>query len=279
MNYRHAFHAGNHADVLKHAALCITLRHLSAKPKPFFVLDTHAGRGSYDLNSDSALRSGEFRFGAARVLAAARVPDSLAPYRDALKASNPGGTFASCPGSPLIIARALRQSDRLVACELNPGEAEALATALRPWRGARAMEREGYQAIKALLPPPERRGLILIDPPFEKTDEFTALAAGLMTGCKRFAAGVFLAWYPLKDREAADRLHETVVEAGIRDVSVYELYVRAPEAGAGLAGSGLLTINASYALDSPMREALPYLAKLLAQGPGARWRAERLSGE
>jgi 23S rRNA (adenine2030-N6)-methyltransferase len=130
-----------------------------------------------------------------------------------------------------------------------------------------------------LLPPKERRGLVLIDPPFEKNDEFGALANGLAIGWQRFAAGVFLAWYPLKDRAAAERFHRAVVEAGIRDATIYELYVRAPESAPGLAGSGLLAVNASYALDGPMREALPYLAVLLGQGPGARWRAERLTRE
>jgi 23S rRNA (adenine2030-N6)-methyltransferase len=278
LNYRHAFHAGNHADVLKHAALVLLLRYLQAKEKSLFILDTHAGRGLYDLGSEAALRSGEFRLGAARVLGA-EVPEPLRPYQEALKRLNPGGILARYPGSPLLIAEALRKQDRSLACDLHPEEAEALGALLRPWRRARVESREGYQALKAFLPPPERRGLVLIDPPFEQKTEFSELANAIRTAWKRFPEGTYLVWYPLKDRAAADGFLAAVREAGIADSTVYELFVRAPESAPGMAGSGLLAVNASYAIDTPMREILVFLARLLSQGPGARWSAGRLTAE
>jgi 23S rRNA (adenine2030-N6)-methyltransferase len=279
MNYRHAFHAGNHADVLKHAALAVLLNHMKAKEKAVFALDTHAGRGSYDLTSTEAMRSGESRHGVARVIDDPARPAALEPYIDALRAANAGGGFEVYPGSPVIIAAALRAQDRLTACELNPRESSALAEALYPYVRARAETRDGYAAVKALLPPPERRGLVLIDPPFEKPDEFEAMGQAIIQGWKRFPTGVFLAWYPLKDGAAAAAFHARIAGAGIGDVTTYELFVRSPEGPAGMAGSGLLSINASYPLDAAMGSILPYLTVRLAQGAGAAWRMERLTAE
>ena len=279
MNYRHAFHAGNHADVLKHAALAVLLERLKAKDKAFFVLDTHAGRGRYDLTSAEAMRSGEYRHGVARVLGDPDRPEAMKPYEDALLAANGGGALETYPGSPLIIAASLRAQDRLTACELNPRESAALSETLYRYVKARAETRDGYAAVKALLPPPERRGLVLIDPPFEKPDEFEAMGQAIIQGWKRFPTGQFLAWYPLKDRAAAASFGARMAEAGVRDVTTYDLFVRAPDGVAGMAGSGLLAVNASYPLDAPMRDILPYLATRLAQGPGASWRIERLTAE
>lgn len=279
MNYRHGYHAGNHADVLKHAALMLLLQHLKAKPKPFFVLDTHGGRGGYDLASAEALRAGEFRHGIARLMAAGEVPAGLVPYLAAVRAANPPGALTLYPGSPLLIAGALRPEDRLVACELHPGESAALAAALRPWRRARVETRDGYGALKGVLPPPEKRGLVLIDPPFEKPDEFQTLGRALREAWKRFPQGVYLVWYPLKDRAAADAFLAGVAEGGVRDATAYELYVRAPVAGGGMTGSGVLAVNGAFALDAAMAALLPFLARTLAQGPGANGAARRIAAE
>lgn len=279
MNYRHAFHAGNHADVLKHIALLAVVNHILLKPKAFFALDTHAGAGRYDLSSADALRSGEFRHGVARVLSDSRLPPVLAPYADAVRTFNPAGALVAYPGSPLLVASRLRPSDRLVACELQPRQAQLLAEALRPFPQARTEMRDGYGAAKALLPPPQRRGLVLIDPPFEQTTEFATLTVQLLAAYRRWPTGIFLVWYPLKDRRAVDTLHGAVVEAALRDTTVYELLVHAPSADSGLAGSGLLAINASYPLDGMMDTALPYLADRLSQGAGAAWRRTRLTPE
>lgn len=279
MNYLHGFHAGNHADVLKHAGLMALLAYLKAKEKPLFVLDSHGGRGGYDLAADAAQRSGEYRQGIGRIVAAVDAPAALEPYLEAVRAENPGGGLGRYPGSPLMIARALRPQDRLVACDLHPQEAAHLAAILSPYRKARVEARDGYGAIKALLPPPERRGLVLIDPPFEKKSEFADLAAALRAGWRRFPGGVYLVWYPLKDRAAAAAFLGEVVAAGIADAVTYELFVRDPDATSGMAGSGLLGINASFALDPAMAAIGPFLAERLAQGPGASFRARRITGE
>ncbi|MBL8572473.1 MAG: 23S rRNA (adenine(2030)-N(6))-methyltransferase RlmJ [Hyphomicrobiaceae bacterium] len=255
------------------------INYLQTKDKPLFILDTHAGPGRYDLASPEAQKSGEYRHGIGRILGAAEVPEALKPYLDALRAENQGGGLTAYPGSPLLLARKLRPQDRLIACDLHPKEAEILAETLYPFPGARVRAGDGYAAVKALLPPPERRGLVLIDPPFEKTTEFADLAKALREAWKRFPVGVYLVWYPLKDRAAANALHADVVAAGMKDATTYELYVRDPAASPGMAGSGVLAINASYALDSVMRTAGPYLAKQLAQGPGARFTAARLTAE
>lgn len=279
MNYLHGFHAGNHADVLKHAALMALLAYLKSKEKPLFVLDSHGGRGGYDLSAPEALRSGEYRQGIARLVGAADAPAALKPYLTAIEAANPRGGLSFYPGSPLLIARALRVQDRLIACDLHPGEAEILKETLYPWPRARVEARDGYGALKALLPPPERRGLVLIDPPFEKKTEFADLAEGLRQAWKRFPGGVYLVWYPLKDRAGASAFLAAVAAAGMRDATSYELFVRDPEAGPGMAGSGLLALNASFALDPVMAEIGPWLAARLAQGEGARFTKSRLTPE
>jgi len=279
MNYLHGFHAGNHADVLKHAALGIVLRYLQTKEKPLFLMDSHAGRGRYDLSASEALRSGEYRQGIARFFAASDAPKDLQPYLEAIRAANPEGGLSLYPGSPLMMARGLRVQDRLVACELHPKESEILRETLYPFMRAKVREGDGYDALKALLPPAERRGLILIDPPFERTTEFADLAEALRQAWKRFSSGVYLVWYPLKDRMAANAFLAAIKDTGIRDATTYELFVREPAAAPGMAGSGLLAINASYALGLAMHEIGPWLAERLAQGPGARFSEMRLSAE
>lgn len=279
MNYLHGFHAGNHADVLKHAALLALLDYLKGKDKPLFVLDTHGGRGAYDLAAPEAQRSGEYRHGVARIMDAPDAPAALRPYLEAIRAANPDGGLAAYPGSPVMLARALRPQDRMIACDLHPGEAEILKEALYAWPRARVEARDGYGALKALLPPPERRGLILIDPPFEKKTEFADLARALAEGWRRFPGGVYLVWYPLKDRAAADGFLGAVAAAGMRDATSYELFVRDPTAAPGMAGSGLLALNASFALDPAMAAMGPWLAARLAQGPGGRFGQKRITAE
>ncbi len=279
MNYLHGFHAGNHADVLKHAALMALLTYLKAKEKPLFVLDSHGGRGAYDLTAPEALRSGEYQQGIARLIGAADAPAPFQPYLRAIEAANPRGGLSVYPGSPVLVARALRVQDRLVACDLHPKEAEILKETLYPWPRARVEARDGYGALRALLPPPERRGLILIDPPFEKKTEFSDLADAMTQAWKRFPGGVYLVWYPLKDRAGADMFLSRIKAGGMRDATTYELFVRDPEAAPGMAGSGLLALNASFALDPAMDQIGPWLAARLAQGPGARFTKTRLTAE
>lgn len=272
MNYRHGYHAGNHADVLKHAALMLLLQHLKAKPKPFFVLDTHGGRGGYDLASAEALRAGEFRHGIARLMAAGEVPAGLVPYLAAVRAANPPGALTLYPGSPLLIAGALRPEDRLVACELHPGESAALAAALRPWRRARVETRDGYGALKGVLPPPEKRGLVLIDPPFEAQEaEFDTVLAALKEALARWPTGIYALWYPIKQRRTLNPFFRKAAHLPCKSSLFVELLVRPDESPLRLNGSGLLILNPPYQLEEELAPVLPVLARLLGEDrPNAR---------
>ena len=269
MNYRHAFHAGNHCDVLKHAALCLVLERLKAKEKPFSVLDTHAGRGLYDLDSDAALKTGEYTGGIGRIIAEPHPPAALQPYLDAVARANPFGGLRWYPGSPQIIADALRPGDTAKFCELHPEERAALLSAIGANKQVKAFDIDGYQAVRAFLPPAERRGLVLIDPPFEQPGEFERLASALADGLKRWATGVFMIWRPVKD-EAGLRSFMSAAELMAGDMLNLEFNVRAPVADK-LTGSGLLIVNPPFGLAGSLVELSTSLVDRLAVGPGTSW--------
>jgi 23S rRNA (adenine2030-N6)-methyltransferase len=270
MNYRHAFHAGNHCDVLKHAALCLVLERLKAKDKAFAVLDTHAGRGLYDLQSEAALRTDEHAGGVGRVLGRDDAPAALAPYIDAVRRANPFGGLRWYPGSPVIVADALRPGDSAKFCELHPQERAALGAALAGRRGLRIFDRDGYQAVRAFLPPVERRGLVLIDPPFEQPGEFDRLAGALQDGLARWATGVFMIWRPVKDAAGWRRFLSTAEAMGAGEALNVELHIRGP-VDDKLTGSGLYIVNPPFGLSESLAGLLPWLAARLAIGPGAGW--------
>ncbi len=275
MNYRHAFHAGNHCDVVKHVALCLVLDRLRAKEKPFAVLDTHAGRGLYDLESEAALKTGEHIGGVARVLADPAPPAAIRPYLEAVRRANPFGGSRWYPGSPIIIADALRHGDSAKFCELHPEERAALEASLAGRRGVRVFDRDGYQAARAFLPPAERRGLVLIDPPFEQPGEFDRLAEALAEGLKRWATGVFMIWRPVKDAAGWRRFLSATETVG--DTLILDLNIRGPVPDK-LTGSGLFIVNPPYGLSESLTEALPWLAARLAIGPGAGWSLDEREG-
>ena len=252
MNYRHAFHAGNFADCFKHALLVVLLRLLARKPAPFGVLDTHAGLGRYDLNADPAQRTGEWRAGIGRLLT--DPPAALAEYVGLVQ------RIGLYPGSPAITRAMLRPDDRLVCCELHPEDVAVLRWHFTNDRQVAVHHRDGYAALTALLPPAQRRGLVLIDPPFEREDEIAALTAGLRAAHTRFRGGVLAAWYPVKGRAGPRALHDAVRAAGLRDVVAAELWLRAPEDAARLNGCGLLVVNPPFGFQT---EAQPILATLL----------------
>lgn len=267
MNYRHAFHAGNHCDVLKHAVLCLILEGLKAKEKSFMVLDTHAGRGLYDLTSEAALKTAEHQGGIARVVADPP-PPSLRTYLDAVSQANPFGGLRWYPGSPQIIADALRRGDSAKFCELHPEERAALEGTLGNDRQVKIFDRDGYQAVRAFLPPVERRGLVLIDPPFEQPGEYERLTLALADGLKRWATGVFMIWRPVKDATGWRRFLASAESAG--DTLNVELNIRAA-VDDKLTGSGLYIVNPPFGLSASLSEMLPWLAERLAVGPGAGW--------
>jgi 23S rRNA (adenine2030-N6)-methyltransferase len=268
MNYRHAFHVGNHADVLKHAALQFWLDALKRKPTPFAVLDTHAGRGLYDLASEEAERSPEWKHAIARLWEWETPPPLIGAYLEAVRAFNPDGRLSAYPGSPVLIARALRDGDLLSACELHPEEHAGLKRALAHAAHVQIHARDGWEAIAALLPPAQKRGLVLIDPPYEKPDEFDRAIAALTAASARFGHGGYLWWRPLKDEAALARADSELKTRGLRNLLRADLWIAPPARSGPLAGSSLLLINPPFGLDDALRKALPALAERLGDGAG-----------
>ena len=282
MNYRHAFHAGSFADVLKHIVLVRILLYLQEKPAAFRVIDTHAGAGRYDLTGAEAERSGEWKSGIARMMQA-RFSDKalplVLPYLDIVRAFNSGADLTAYPGSPLIARGLLRPQDRLTACEIEPGARKALIDALRRDTQARVVDLDGWTALTAFVPPKERRGLVLIDPPFEAKDEFEQLAIGFRAAFQKWPTGSYLLWYPVKSRRAADTLAREVAEAaaGAKPAGKclrLEFSVAPQQAGGPLASTGLVMVNPPWTLQGELKTILPELEKPLGQGGAGRFRLE-----
>lgn len=283
MNYRHIYHAGNFADVLKHSVFALILEHLKLKDAPFRVIDTHAGTGLYDLASEEAQKTGEWRDGIGRILAAeppAGIDDLLTPYLDVVRAENDGGkTVVRYPGSPLIARRLMRRGDSLVVDEAHPEDAARLAALFAKDRQTKVLALDGWTALKALLPPKERRGLVLIDPPFEEPGEFKRLLHGLVGAHRRFATGTVMLWYPVKDVRTAQTFLRDVAALGIPKVLSAELFVDTPHADGGLVGTGLVILNPPFTLEAKLKGLLPYLVATMARGKGAESRLAWLAGE
>lgn len=283
MNYRHAFHAGNAADVLKHAVLALALQRMTAKPKPLRVIDTHAGVGCYRLDGPEASRTGEWIAGIGRLLGAVAAPvpadvaDLLAPYLDAVRAVNPPGRLDVYPGSPLLALTLLRPDDRLVANELHPGDAAGLRQCLRGDARAKMLSMDGWQALRALLPPKERRGLILVDPPFEEPGELERLVEGLAGGVRRFATGTYLLWLPVKEPRRIAGLKAALGRLNLEKLLWVELHSETVATAEKLVGSALIILNPPFGLELQLGQLLPFLAEHLATGPGAGWELAQLS--
>jgi 23S rRNA (adenine2030-N6)-methyltransferase len=287
MNYRHAFHAGNHADVLKHVVLAWMIERLKAKAAPFRVLDSHAGIGIYDLTGEAAGRTGEWRDGVGRLYDenGAALPLSppaeavLAPWRKAVAAVNDDGALRRYPGSPEIARLALRPQDRLALNELHPEDHASLASAYRRDARIRITNRDADLVVKAQLPPPERRGIVLIDPAYEATDEAGRAIAMLAEGHRRFATGIFVLWYPVTGDDLSRRIERDAKALALPKTLDLRLDVRKPVSGAGLAGSGLLIVNPPWPLEETLRDLLPELVERLRQGRGAGSSLAWLTGE
>ncbi|WMS42608.1 23S rRNA (adenine(2030)-N(6))-methyltransferase RlmJ [Acuticoccus sp. MNP-M23] len=270
MNYRHIYHAGNFADVLKHAVLARLVGYLCQKPKPFRVIDTHAGLGLYDLSADEAQRTGEWRDGIGRLLGAdlpAEAAALLAPYLDAVAAFNAPGDMTAYPGSPVLLRQLLRPVDRLSAIELHPDDHAVLADRFAGDHQVRVTRLNGWLALKGHLPPKERRGLVLVDPPFEEPGEYTRLADGLALGHRRFAGGTFCLWYPKKYGAPITAFHMALAATKIPSILCVEMDVRRGETG--LEGSGLIIVNPPYTLEAELAVLLPPLTRILAQDDSA----------
>ncbi|WID97922.1 23S rRNA (adenine(2030)-N(6))-methyltransferase RlmJ [Bosea vestrisii] len=280
MNYRHGFHAGNFADVLKHVVLMRILTHLNAKDKPWRVIDTHAGAGRYDLGSEEALKTHEWRDGVARLEQAPLAPkveDLLTPWREALAAARARHCAETYPGSPWLCRHAMRADDRLIAAELHENTFRKLAQALARDERCKTLEIDGWTALRANVPPKERRGLVLIDPPFEEKDEFATLAAEFIAAHRKWPTGIYALWYPIKDERAVDRLLDAILDAGIGRLLRLEVDVDRPDAAGGLSATGMLVVNPPWLLAEEAEILLPALCERLAQGPSPRYRCETIS--
>lgn len=246
MNYRHAFHAGNFADCMKHALLVWLIDALQAKPAPIFVLDTHAGAGRYDLETGPAQRTGEWRQGIDRLTE--MPPPALGRYLGFIR------TLGLYPGSPALVRAMLRPDDRLACCELHPDDVFQLRRLFARDKQVAVHQRDGWEALGGLLPPRERRGLVLIDPPYENPDEFSDAVAGLATAHARFGTGVLAAWYPIKHRAPVRGFFTALQQAGIRDIVAAELCLREPVLADQLNGCGLVVVNPPFRFehDAPL---------------------------
>src|SRR5579871_2490048 len=270
MNYRHAYHAGNFADVLKHAALVLALLHLRRKEKAFAVIDTHAGRGIYETGSGESKKTGEAAAGIGRLLTFSSVPGPLLRYVELVRGFGDG----HYPGSPLIAARLLRAQDRLLAVEQQDEEFQRLEGELRSTANARAVHGDGYRELLRGLPPPERRGAILIDPPYERADEFTRAADALIAAYHRFATGIYLLWYPAKELPQVSATAAELLNAGIRSLLRIDLDIALqsePRAdrGPAMRATGILVVNPPFRFAEEMQKVVDFLAQALAQGGGA----------
>jgi 23S rRNA (adenine2030-N6)-methyltransferase len=278
MNYRHAFHAGNFADVLKHAVLARVLDYMKRKPAPFRVIDTHAGIGRYDLTSVEAGKTGEWQHGIGRLAGPEARPISapvralLQPYLDAVVAENGGPGLARYPGSPRLVLRLMRPDDVLVANELHPDDAVALKQAIGRDKRARVLTLDAWVALRAQLPPKERRGLVLIDPPFEQPGEFERITEGLADALERFATGTMIAWYPIKDLRAVEKWQRTLKALKSDKLMAVDMLIRAGRDPEMLNGCGLFLVNAPFVLREELEVMLPELLGLLAQEPGAAFK-------
>lgn len=260
MNYRHIYHAGNFADVLKHLILTLCLDYLKRKDTPFCVVDAHGGCGLYDLSSEAARKTGEWRDGIGRLNGLQDVPGDLQFYLDLVSKDRDKGKY---PGSPLLAGRLLRPGDRLIANELHPDDAKTLRMTLGPRKNARVTQTDAYECIRAHVPPPQRRGLVLIDPPYEKKDEFETLIKQMRQWKKRWPEGIYLLWYPVKAHLPVARLKEEAAALGLPDSWAIETLKYPADRPESFNGSGVILFNAPYQIPERVAALLPFLAEKL----------------
>ena len=276
LSYRHAFHAGNHADVLKHLVLVQLVRYLAQKDKPFWVIDTHAGAGLYALDTGYATQNAEYESGIARLWDRTDLPAPLLDYMALVKRINPDGTLKLYPGSPLIAQALLREQDRLRLFELHPTDNEILQENFAAdTRRVLIQKADGFSALKALLPPPPRRALVLIDPPYEEKQDYQRVITALREGLKRFANGVYAVWYPQLQRIETRQLPLQLKQLEVKSWLHVALSVQTPGAeGFGMHGSGMFILNPPWTLHAELKQLMPYLVKVLGQDEGAEFELE-----
>ena len=277
--YRHLFHAGNSADVFKHALLCRLLIALGGKGKPYCYLDTHAGIGRYDLAHEWAQKAREFENGIGRLWERKDLPETLLPYMEIVRGENPRGRLRFYPGSPLFALKLRRPGDRLVLTELNKTDCGELETVVGRARDVAVQLMDGYEALKAFLPPKERRGLVLIDSSFDRSGEFPRLARALKAAHARWPTGVYALWYPMMGAAVVEDFARAIVRTGIRKILRLELLVRNPRERGTIPGCGMLVVNPPWKLDDEARPLLDWLAQALSQQGRGRARVDWLVTE
>jgi 23S rRNA (adenine2030-N6)-methyltransferase len=281
MNYRHAFHAGGFTDVVKHLIVSRIVAYLKLKPGAFRVIDTHAGIGKYDLTGEEAQRSPEWQDGIKRVLERGLPPaaaELAAPYLDVVRGLNPDG-LGVYPGSPLLVRKLFRTQDRLSAIELHPEDVNSLGAVFAGDIQVRVIHLDGWLALGAHVPPKEKRGLVLVDPPFEEAGEWERLAAGLVKAHRRWPGGIYALWYPLKDPREVGSFAAALKAMAIPKVLRAELTVRNPSTPPRLFGTGMIVANPPFTLEADLRQLLPALADVLADAGRGRWKLEWIRGE
>jgi 23S rRNA (adenine2030-N6)-methyltransferase len=282
MNYRHAFHAGNFADVVKHTILTRILTYLMNKDAAFRVIDTHAGVGRYDLLGDEAGRTGEWQDGIGRLIHV-KLPEGAAallePYLGAVKAQNRDGRLRFYPGSPFVTRHMMRAQDRLMALELHAGDAGALRRNFAGDIQTRVTTLDGWAAMGTHLPPKEKRGLVLVDPPFEEKGEFTRMVQSLQKAHARWPGGIYAYWYPIKEPREVDAYVKALKASGIPKILKLELTIDTPTTPPRLHGTGMIVVNPPFVLEAEMRVLLPVLANVLADEGRGRWSVDWVAGE
>ncbi len=282
MNYSHAFHAGNFADVMKHIILTRLVEYLKKKDSAFRVIDTHAGIGRYDLSGEIAARSPEYKDGIARLMGAdlsQKARPLVEPYLEVIRALNPEGGLTIYPGSPLLVRRLMRPQDRLSTLELHPQYVEKLSALFEGDIQVRVIHLDGWLALNAHVPPKEKRGLVLVDPPFEERGEFERLVDGLMKAHRKFANGVYALWYPLKDTRAVHDFISALRDCGIPKILRAEISIRPASNPPRLHGTGMILVNPPFTLEGELRVLLPALAQILGDPGEGRHKLEWLRGE
>lgn len=276
LSYRHAFHAGNHADVLKHFILCTVLNYFNQKDKPYWVIDTHAGAGMYALQGEFAQKNAEFETGVARLMQAKNLPDSIVDYVNTIKTFNANHSLSLYPGSPKIAEHYLRIGDKLRLFELHPSDYKLLIENFEgKGRQTKIELQNGFNGIKACLPPPTKRAVVLIDPPYEVKEDYQHVVNCIKDSLKRFATGTYLIWYPLLQRPEPETMLNSLLDLGVSDWLNVSLTVQSPSAeGYGMHGSGVFVINPPWTLPQLLKESMPTLTSLLALDSDASFQLE-----
>lgn len=279
LSYRHIYHAGNHADILKHITMSQICRHFIKKDSPFFYLDTHAGIGQYELNSEQAQKNKEYHSGISRLFSESAVPEAVEGLLEIVRDMNPTDQLEYYPGSPKVVDYYTRQKDKLHLCELHPNDYPLLAALFPLKRKANVVKENGFAAVKAMLPPPQKRGFVLMDPPYEVKKDYQFVVKSLEEGYKRFPQGTFAIWYPVLGRQQADHLLKSVKATNIRNILLLELNVRDTEKERGMAGSGMIIVNPPWTLEQDAREFMPFLSKTLAEDQEANYQITWITPE